>query len=164
MTRRTADVLHACLQYLAAGLRSDIEERGGEPVTDPEDWKVMGCLPRITWTTTTAWRRRLALAADDLICDLEEGRWPIAHCAGEAAVLWLAITYSPHLTDTIAAFGDHQALPDQEGDYDWQKCEELILASDHDDRQCFDYRDLPAWWFVPFSGAEPRDLRREPQS
>ena len=175
LTPRTADALHTALGQLADWAYDDIEEHGDQPV-DPDagsDWAFFNHLPRISWRQDSAWRRRVARAADDLYEDLEAGRWPLPRCNAEELLLHLAIDMAQDLVEDAVPILNED-LPHHEDDYDWGMCSE-ILFQDHDilllnsgwadgvedpdsdlNRQMRIGDLRPDNWFNPFDNVDPR--------
>ncbi|MFC7327095.1 hypothetical protein [Marinactinospora rubrisoli] len=183
LSPRTADVLHHALATMADFAYDDIQNSGGEPVTDIADgnWMFFDRLPVVTWQQSVSWRRQVARACDDLAADLAAGRWPRPRSVAEECVLYLALVEEAEavleekedLDDE-----DHAELPTHRDDYDWNACLEslfqdtdiaLLYDPDMDGlldpgsemNRVFGIADMrPAEWFTPFKNVEPRDPER----
>jgi len=180
LTPRTAAALWAMAQIHADFAYDDVHHHGDDPVTDDSAWAAFSEYPRITWTQDAVWRRQAARAFDDLTADLAAGHLPTPTCPGEEMALHLM------LRSAQAAIADGwgptpdllAALPEDDGDYDWDLALEMLLQDDDildlfdqqmdgiedpesdANRQAGmgDYR--PAAWFRTFSNMTPRDGRR----
>ncbi len=174
LTPRTAAVLYQSLALLADDAYDDIEQNGGEPVTDDGEWSLFDRLPRISWRQEVHWRRQIARAFDDLTSDIAQGRWPLPRCNAEELALHLAIADAPSVLDmTDLAETVLARLPQHPDDEDWDMCSE-VLFQDHDilmlndpgvdgfedpaspvNRE-FGIGDLrPGNWFTPFDNVDP---------
>lgn len=180
LTPRAAAALWAVAQIHADFAYDDVHQHGDDPVTEDDGWAAFNEYPRITWTQDAVWRRQAARAFDDLTADLAAGRLPSPTCPGEEMALHLM------LRSAQAAIADGwgptpdllAALPEDDGDYDWDLTAEVLLQDDDilslfDERMdgiedpdsdanrfagMGDYR--PAAWFRTFSNMTPRDGRR----
>jgi len=180
LTPRTAAVLWAVAEILADQGYDDVTQYGDEPVVDDEAWALFGRYPRVTWRQDAVWRRQAARACDDLIEDIEAGRWPRPRCAGEEMALHLMLEDAPTAVQDGWAGLDETLprLPGHPDDYDWDMAGE-VLFQDHDILDLFDveldgvedpdsehnrvmgigdYR--PQAWFGTFLNMDRRDGRR----
>lgn len=182
LTPRTADMLYTSLQILSDQAYDDVDERGDDPVSgkDDNDWWFFDRLPRITWHMNAAWRRQIGHACEDLARDLAAGQWPSPRNNAEEIVLHLAIRDAPDCLEMAEDAGDsdHDALPRNHDDYDWDMCSEILFEDhdvlmlynadldgmedpDTDVNQEFGIGDLrPKAWFEFFAHLEPRDPAR----
>jgi hypothetical protein len=179
LTPRTAAVLWSVGQVLADQGYDDVESHGDDPVTQ-NDWALFSQYPRITWRQDGVWRRQAARAYDDLVGDIEAGRWPVPRCAGEEMTLRLILTEVADLeTENDGCLRRIiDPLPEHPDDADWDLADDALFQ-DHDLSNLFkpaldgiedpdnevnrelgigDYR--PAAWFRWFLNVEPRDSRR----
>ncbi|MFI9272818.1 hypothetical protein ACIGXM_19145 [Kitasatospora sp. NPDC052896] len=175
LTPRTACLLHTQLLALADAAYDDLEEHGGEAVTeqDDQDWAVFARLPRSSWPMHRAWRRAMARAFDDLAEDLGLGEWPLPRCPGEELALRFALADARTLL-----VAQPQAVADLMGelpadlyDYDWDGCADELLGvydlggqdPDEDARVRLDTllaATHPEGWFLTYEEAEEREPGR----
>ncbi len=180
LTPRTAATLWVAGETLADQAFDDVEEHGDDPVSDPNQWRIFAQYPAITWRQDAVWRRQAARAFDDLVDDIETGRWPHPTCPGEEMALHLMLQEAPAvLEDDWAEWQQSLSeLPKHRDDLDWGMTGE-VLSQDNDILALFDLEldgiedpddDLnreigmgdyrPSAWFVPFNNREARDGRR----
>jgi hypothetical protein len=180
LTPRTAAALWAVAQVHADFAYDDVQQHGDAPVTGDVTWAAFSEYPRITWTQDAVWRRQAARAFDDLTADLAAGQLPSPTCPGEEMALHLM------LQSAQAAIADGwgpapdllAALPEHDGDYDWDMAQDVLLQDDdilslfdeqmdgiedpdsqaNRDAGIGDYR--PGAWFRTFLNMTPRDGRR----
>lgn len=180
MTARTSRILSCNLEILADMAHDELNELGDKPVSPNSFGIFFALLPASTWNQPRHWRRRVLRALDDLNEDIILGRSPEPRCAAEELALHFALASASAMTldepDLVAEFT--QGLPEQQGDYDWDVCSDLLFQ-DHDVLFLYDPRmqglehpdnplnrhmrigDLrPEGWFEEFGNVPPRDPSR----
>lgn len=174
---RMAAELWARCQILADGAYDEVETYGDKSVDPDEAWFVFSEFPMITWSQKSAWRRQCARAFDDLVGDLEAGRWPEPTCPADEMALHLAIQVQQDieeewLDEKLVSLPSHPDDEDWDGAVDalFQDTDILALFDPSQDGledpesdinvsfRIGDYR--PAAWFKTFSNMETRDERR----
>ncbi|MFI0940711.1 hypothetical protein [Streptomyces sp. NPDC021020] len=180
MTARTSRILSCNLEILADMAHDELTELGDQPISPNSFGIFFALLPASTWNQSWHWRRRVLRALDDLNEDITLGRSPHPRCAAEELALHFALASASAMTcdepDLVAEFT--QGLPEQQGDYDWDVCSDLLFQ-DHDVLFLYDpmlqglehpdnplnrrmgIGDLrPEGWFEEFGNASPRDPSR----
>ncbi|MEV8415569.1 hypothetical protein AB0P45_18395 [Streptomyces niveus] len=180
MTARTSRILSCNLEILADMAHDELTELGDQPVSQNSFGIFFALLPASTWNQPRHWRRGVLRALDDLNEDITLGRSPHPRCAAEELALHFALQSASAMTcdepDLVAEFT--QGLPEQQGDYDWDVCSDLLFQ-DHDVLFLYDpmlqglehpdnplnqrmgIGDLrPEGWFEEFGNTSPRDPSR----
>lgn len=180
MTARTSRILSCNLEILADMAHNELDELGDQPISPNSFGIFFALLPASTWNQPRHWRRRVLRALDDLNEDITLGHSPQPRCAAEELALHFALESASAMTcdepDLVAEFT--QGLPEQQGDYDWGVCSDLLFQ-DHDVLFLYDpmmqglehpdnplnqrmgIGDLrPERWFEEFGNVSPRDPSR----
>ncbi|WP_190121506.1 hypothetical protein [Streptomyces inusitatus] len=180
MTARTSRILSCNLEILADTAHDELDELGDQPISPNSIGRFFARLPASTWSQPRHWRRRVLRALDDLNEDIALGHSPEPRCAAEELALHFALESASAMTcdepDLVAELT--QGLPEQQGDYDWLTCSDLLFQ-DHDVLFLYDpmmqglehpddplnqrmgIGDLrPERWFEEFGNAPPRDPSR----
>lgn len=180
MTARTSRILSCNLEILADMAHDELNELGDQPISPNSFGIFFALLPASTWNQPRRWRRRVLRALDDLNEDITLGHPPEPRCAAEELALHFALESASAMTrdqpDLVAEFT--QGLPEQQGDYDWDVCSDLLFQ-DHDVLFLYDpmmqglehpdnplnqrmgIGDLrPEGWFEEFHNVPPRDPSR----
>lgn len=180
MTARTSRILSCNLEILADMAHDELDELGDQPISPNIFGIFFARLPASTWGQPRHWRRRVLRALDDLNEDIALGHSPEPRCAAEELALHFALESASAMTcdepDLVAELA--QGLPDQQGDYDWPVCSDLLFQ-DHD--VLFLYNPMmqglehpddplnrhmgigdlrPEGWFEEFENVLPRDPSR----
>ncbi|MER7117992.1 hypothetical protein ACFQL8_19155 [Streptomyces goshikiensis] len=180
MTPRTSRILSCNLEILADMAHDELDELGDQPISANSFGIFFACLPASTWGQPRHWRRRVLRALDDLNADITLGHPPQPRCTAEELALHFALESASGMTcdepDLVDDFT--QGLPEQQGDYDWPVCSDLLFQ-DHDVLFLYDpmmqglehpddplnqrmgIGDLrPEGWFEEFRNVPPRDPTR----
>jgi hypothetical protein len=157
LTPRTAAVLGAALQALAAAIRRDVEQLGDRPLVLGEHGRVAALdrFPRVCWTQDARSRHRFADSAERLAEELADGRLTPPRSRAEGLCLHLAVEDAADAVDDVRLTDAVRSLPRDRNDYDWDSLDEFLFA-DHDVLDLSGDRldsPVPQSWFTPVDQA-----------